>query len=59
MLKEQDKEMTQLEKQQQEKEVIVDKLKGQQKELTAQVSAKRKQDAKLKNMITAMIKTGN
>src|SRR6185312_6944473 len=56
VLKEQDKAMTQLEKQQEEKKLIVDKLKGQQKELTAQVSAKRKQDAKLKNMISAMIK---
>jgi murein hydrolase activator len=56
VLQEQDKEMTQLEKQQQEKKMIVDKLKGQQKELTAQVNAKRKQDAKLKNMITAMIR---
>ncbi len=55
-LQEQDKEMTQLEKQQLEKKVIVDKLKGQQKELTAQVNAKKKQDAKLKNMITAMIR---
>jgi len=56
VLKEQDKAMTQLEKQQEEKKMIVDKLKGQQKELTAQVSAKRKQDAKLKNMISAMIR---
>jgi murein hydrolase activator len=56
VLKEQDKEMSQLEKQQEEKKVIVDKLRSQQKELTAQVNAKRKQDAKLKNMITAMIK---
>lgn len=56
VLKEQDKEMSQLEKQQEEKKVIVNKLKGQQKELTAQVNAKRKQDGKLKNMITAMIK---
>src|SRR5258705_10216275 len=48
VLQEQDKEMTQLERQQQEKKVIVDKLKSQQKELTAQVVAKRKQDAKLK-----------
>ena len=46
VLKEQDKAMTQLEKQQEEKKLIVNKLKGQQKELTAQVSAKRKQDAK-------------
>jgi murein hydrolase activator len=56
VLQEQDKEMTQLERQQLEKKVIVDKLKSQQKELTAQVNAKRKQDAKLKNMITAMIR---
>jgi murein hydrolase activator len=56
VLQEHDKEMTQLERQQQEKKVIVDKLKSQQKELSAQVSAKRKQDAKLKNMITAMIR---
>jgi murein hydrolase activator len=42
--------------QEQDKEMIVDKLKSQQKELTAQVNAKRKQDAKLKNMITAMIR---
>jgi septal ring factor EnvC (AmiA/AmiB activator) len=55
-LQEKDKEMTQLERQQQEKKIIVDKLKSQQKELTAQVNAKRKQDAKLKNMITAMIR---
>ncbi len=55
-LQEHDKEMTQLEKQQEEKKSIVDKLKSQQKELTAQVNEKRKQDAKLKNMITAMIR---
>ena len=56
VLQERDKEMTQLERQQLEKKVIVNKLKSQQKELTAQVTAKRKQDAKLKNMITAMIR---
>ena len=55
-LQEQDKAMTQLEKQQEEKKVIVDKLKSQQKELQAQINDKRKQDAKLKNMITAMIR---
>lgn len=48
--------MTELEKQQQVKEQIVAKLKGRQKELTAQINMKRKQDAKLKNMITAMIR---
>ena len=56
VLKEQDNEMTQLEKQQGEKKVIVDRLRSQQKELTAQVNAKRKQDAKLRNMISAMIR---
>ncbi len=56
VLNERDKELSQLEKQQQEKQVIVTKIKGQQKELTAQVNAKRKQDSKLKNMIAAMIR---
>jgi len=56
MLQEQDKEMSKIEKQQEEKKAIVDKLKGRQKELMATIAAKRKQDAKLKNMITAMIK---
>lgn len=56
VLNERDKELGQLEKQQQEKQVIVTKIKGQQKELTAQVNAKRKQDSKLKNMISAMIR---
>ena len=56
VLDERDKELSQLEKQQQEKQLIVNKIKGQQKELTAQVSAKKKQDAKLKNMVAAMIR---
>ncbi|MGH2563815.1 MAG: murein hydrolase activator EnvC family protein, partial [Ginsengibacter sp.] len=56
VLQEQDKAMTQLQKQQEEKKEIVKKLKGQEKELTTQVNAKRKQDARLKNMITAMIR---
>ena len=55
-LQEKNKEMTVLEKQQEEKEKIVSKLKGRQKELAAQISNKRKQDAKLRGMITAMIK---
>jgi septal ring factor EnvC (AmiA/AmiB activator) len=54
-LQEKNKEMTVLEKQQEEKEKIVEKLKSRQKELSAQISNKRKQDAKLKNMITIMI----
>lgn len=56
VLEERDKEMGSLEKQQQEKQLIVNKIKSQQKELTAQVSAKKKQDAKLRNMISAMIR---
>lgn len=56
VLDEQGKELTKLEKQQQEKSEIVTQLKGKQKELTAQVNAKRKQDAKLRNAISAMIK---
>lgn len=55
VLGEHDKELTQLEKQQQEKATIVNKLKSRQKELIAQVNAKRKQDSKLRNAITAMI----
>jgi septal ring factor EnvC (AmiA/AmiB activator) len=56
VLQEQGKELSKLEKQQQEKTEIVNKLKGRQKELTAQVNAKRKQDSKLKNAIAVMIK---
>jgi septal ring factor EnvC (AmiA/AmiB activator) len=55
-LQEKSKELTVLEKQQAEKEKIVNKLKGRQKELAAQISNKRKQDAKLRGMIAAMIK---
>ncbi|MEO5646978.1 MAG: peptidoglycan DD-metalloendopeptidase family protein, partial [Chitinophagaceae bacterium] len=44
------------EKQQKEKERIVSKLKSRQNELSAQLTNKRKQDAKLRNMVTAMIK---
>jgi septal ring factor EnvC (AmiA/AmiB activator) len=56
VLNEKDKELEKLQKQKDEKKNIVDKLKGRQKELSAQVSAKRKQDAKIKNAITAMIR---
>ena len=56
VLQEQGKELSKLEKQQQEKTEIVNKLKGRQKELTAQVNAKRKQDSKLRNAIAVMIK---
>ncbi len=54
-LTEKNKEMNVLEKQQEEKEKIVTKLKGRQKELSAQIQNKRKQDAKLRGMITVMI----
>lgn len=56
VLNEKDKELEKLQKQKDEKASIVNKLKGRQKELSAQVSAKRKQDAKIKNAITAMIR---
>lgn len=54
-LQEKGKEMSELEKQQQEKLSIVSKLKGRQKELSVQLSNKKKQDNKIKGMITAMI----
>ena len=56
VLSEKDKELEKLQKQKNEKASIVSKLKGRQKELLAQVRAKRKQDIKLKNAITAMIR---
>ncbi|MEO8960927.1 MAG: peptidoglycan DD-metalloendopeptidase family protein [Ginsengibacter sp.] len=56
VLKEKDHELTKLQKQQQEKATIVNKLKGRQKELSSQISAKRKQDAKIRNAIAAMIR---
>ena len=56
VLDEKDKELEKLQKQKEEKASIVNQLKGRQKELSAQVRDKRKQDAKLKNAITAMIR---
>jgi septal ring factor EnvC (AmiA/AmiB activator) len=56
VLSEKDKELAKLQKQKDQKATIVNQLKGRQKELSAQVRAKRKQDAKLKNAITAMIR---
>jgi septal ring factor EnvC (AmiA/AmiB activator) len=55
-LVEQGKEMSVLENRQEEKAKIVSKLKGREKELSAQITNKKKQDAKLKNMINTMIK---
>ncbi len=56
VLDEKDKELDKLQKQKEQKATIVNQLKGRQKELSAQVRAKRKQDVKLKNAITAMIR---
>ena len=56
VLSEKDKELDKLQKQKEEKAQIVNQLKGRQKELLTQVREKRKQDAKLKNAITAMIR---
>lgn len=56
VLSEQDKELEKLAKQKEEKATVVNQLKGRQKELLEQVKAKRKQDAKIKNAITAMIR---
>ncbi len=56
MLSEKDRELEKLQKQKEQKATIVSQLKGKQKELLAQVRDKRKQDAKLKNAITAMIR---
>lgn len=56
VLKEKDKELTKLQKQKEEKATIVSQLKGRQKELLAQVKEKRRQDTKIKNAITAMIR---
>ena len=55
-LQEKNKEMTVLENQQEEKKKIVNKLQGRQKELAAQITNKRRQDIRLRGMITAMIK---
>lgn len=56
VLDEKDKELSKLQKQKEQKATIVSQLKGRQKELSAQVRDKRKQDAKLRNAITAMIR---
>lgn len=56
VLGEQGQEVTKLEKQKAEQAEIVRQLRGKTKELSAQISAKRKQDAKLRNAIAAMIR---
>ncbi|HEV8080643.1 MAG TPA: hypothetical protein VGP43_08025, partial [Chitinophagaceae bacterium] len=55
-LQEKNKEVNMLEKQQAEKENLIVKLKGRQKELSAQINNKRRQDAKVRGMISEMIK---
>lgn len=56
VLQEKGREMTQMEVQQREKENIIQKLKGRQRELSSQLVNKRKQDIKLRNMIDGMIR---
>ncbi|MBA3673559.1 MAG: hypothetical protein H0W75_01140, partial [Chitinophagaceae bacterium] len=55
-LQEKNNEVNMLEKQQVEKENLLVKLKGRQKELSAQINNKRRQDAKVRGMISEMIK---
>ncbi|MEP6676122.1 MAG: peptidoglycan DD-metalloendopeptidase family protein [Ferruginibacter sp.] len=52
----QSKEMSELEKQQEQKKEIVDKLKAQNKQLSSFLAAKKKQDNKVKLAINAVIK---
>lgn len=56
VLKERSGEYGKLEEQKEQKAKIVNSLRGKQKELQSQVAAKKKQDAKLKNTIDAMIR---
>ncbi len=56
VLEEKSTEMTVMEKQQKEKETLVQKLKTKQKELSNQLAIKRRQDNKLRNAIDAMIR---
>lgn len=56
VLDEQGEEMAKLEKQRNEKAGVVKDLRGRQKELSAIISAKRREDNKLRNAITAMVK---
>lgn len=56
VLEVQSKELTELQKQKEEKDKLVKKLKEQSKELSAQVAAKKKQMQKVNNAIAAAIK---
>ncbi|MBW7839398.1 MAG: peptidoglycan DD-metalloendopeptidase family protein [Chitinophagaceae bacterium] len=56
VLKEQNVEMNKLARQRSEQAGVVKKLQGKQKELNKIIASKRKEDLKLKNTISAMIK---
>jgi septal ring factor EnvC (AmiA/AmiB activator) len=56
ILKEQDKELDKYQQQKQEKAQIVNQLKGKRKELLAEIKAKKVQDTKVRNAISAMIR---
>jgi septal ring factor EnvC (AmiA/AmiB activator) len=56
VLSEQNKQFKQLEVEKKEKDAVVREIKGQEKELLADLNAKRKQDAKLRSAITAAIR---
>lgn len=56
VLSEQNKQFKQLEVEKKEKDAVVREIKGQEKELLADLNAKRKQDAKLRAAITAAIR---
>ena len=55
-LQNQQQQLAVLEEQKKEKDVVVSKLKSKESELSKQITAKRKQDAKLKNSIAAIIR---
>lgn len=56
VLSEQNKQFKQLEVEKKEKDAVVREIKGQEKELMADLNAKRKQDVKLRAAITAAIR---
>lgn len=56
VLNEQGDERNKLEKQRIEQATVVSQLRGKKKELSALIAARKKEDAKLKNAISAMVK---
>lgn len=56
VLGEEGKEIDKLEKQKQEKSAVVKELQGKTRELNSIIAAKRREDTKLKNAISAMVK---